>query len=475
MTLPLVHELPQAPRPEDILAWVAALRAASRRGLVFFDSAQRHETLGRYSFIAIDPFHRLTIEGGRLLLDGAILAGDPFVAMQDLLARYPMAGAGNLPPFQGGLAGYLGYDLNRYLERLRLPERPQESMPDLLLGAFDLVLAIDHARDRAFVFSSGWPEREEQARRRRATERRDWLLEKIAAAPPMDFAPVWSIAPRPDLTAETYRAMVRRALDYIYAGDIYQANITQRYRATLPADLDRLAIYAALRRRNPATFAAFLEFGEWALLSSSPERFLKLAGGTVETRPIKGTRRRGRDEAEDAVLAADLLASAKDRAENLMIVDLLRNDLSRVCRIGSVRVPILCGLESYASVHHLVSVVTGELAPGQGAVDLLRAAFPGGSITGAPKIRAMEIIGEIEPHRRGAYCGALLYLGFDGAMDSNIVIRTLSIAENELAFQVGGGIVADSDPEAERTECDVKAAALLASLANHDPAIGATS
>jgi para-aminobenzoate synthetase component 1 len=263
--------------------------------------------------------------------------------------------------------------------------------------------------------------------------------------------------------------MIRRTIDYIEAGDIYQANITQRFQAPLPAEfhgsgLERLALYRALRERNPATFAAFLDFGRTAILSSSPERFLKLVDGGIETRPIKGTRPRADDAAADAALARELLASEKDRAENLMIVDLLRNDLGRTAKLGSVKVPVLFGLESYATVHHLVSVVTAELEAGRDAVDLLRLAFPGGSVTGAPKIRAMEIIAELEPTARGPYCGAIGYLSADGAMDTNIVIRTCLIDGDRISFQVGGGIVADSDPEAEWQESLTKARALIETL-----------
>jgi para-aminobenzoate synthetase component 1 len=285
------------------------------------------------------------------------------------------------------------------------------------------------------------------------------------------FAPPgWEIEPEPDLSADQYRRAVRRTIDYIEAGDIYQANITQRFQAHLPPGFDRpglerLALYDELRRRNPATFAAFIDFGETALLSSSPERFLKVEAGVIETRPIKGTRPRGSSPALDAALGRELLASEKDRAENLMIVDLLRNDLGRVAKLGSVQVPVLIGLESYATVHHLVSVVTAALDDGKTAVDLLRAAFPGGSVTGAPKIRAMEIIAELEPTERGPYCGAIGYLSAGGAMDTNIVIRTLLIDGDRISFQVGGGIVADSDPQAEWEESLTKAKALIETLA----------
>ena len=244
--------------------------------------------------------------------------------------------------------------------------RDDQDIPDLLLGAYDLVVAFDHVARRGWLISSGFPA-SGAARAARARARLDWALGLFAGyagpAAGSSQGSNWAIAARPELSGAAYKAMIRRAIDYIAAGDIYQANITQRFRARLHAGIDRFELYRALRQRNPATFAAFLEFGDSAILSSSPERFLKLDAGKVETRPIKGTRPRGGSAAEDAALAADLRASAKDRAENLMIVDLLRNDLSRVCRMGSVQVPVLCGLESYATVHHLVSVVTGEMSP----------------------------------------------------------------------------------------------------------------
>ena len=251
--------------------------------------------------------------------------------------------------------------------------------------------------------------------------------------------------------------------EYIVAGDIFQANLSQRFQA--PLREPPFELYRRLRRRNPAPFAAYLAFGDVTVLSASPERFLRLdPGGQVETRPIKGTRPRGLGPMHDAALGRALAESVKDRAENVMIVDLLRNDLSRVCRPGTVRVPELFALEQHPTVHHLVSTVLGELEPGADAVDLVRASFPGGSITGAPKVRAMEIIAELEPTRRGIYCGAIGYLSATGAMDTSIVIRTMVLRDGELYFQAGGGIVADSDPELEYRETLDKAAGLIATL-----------
>ena len=301
------------------------------------------------------------------------------------------------------------------------------------------------------------------------------MAETIASQPslpPVDWHPagVW----KAELSRGVYEDMVKRALGYIYAGDIFQANLTQRLLADLPGGLDPFMLYRRLRALSPAPFGAYLSVGEGAAIASaSPERFMALTrDGHVTTRPIKGTRPRGRDSEEDDRFARDLVSSEKDMAENLMIVDLLRNDLSRVCRLGSVGVSELARLESFANVHHLVSEVHGTLFPNLGPVDLLRATFPGGSITGAPKIRAMEVINELEPARRGPYCGAVAWIGFDGAMDSSIIIRTLAIKDGRVAAQAGGGIVADSDLAAEFDETMDKVWPLLQSLDPGEPVQG---
>ena len=277
---------------------------------------------------------------------------------------------------------------------------------------------------------------------------------------PQPIGPLRAIAPlRSNLSEAAYTAAFKRVQRYIRAGDCYQVNLAQRFAA--PAKGDPWSAYCRLRELNPAPFSAYLKtpFGE--VLSSSPERFLSLRHGQVETRPIKGTRPRGANAADDAALRQVLSESEKDRAENLMIVDLLRNDLGRVCRPGSIQVPALFATETYASVHHLVSTVRGELRHDEDAVSLLRACFPGGSITGAPKIRAMQIIEELEPHRRGVYCGAIGYLGFDGAMDTNIAIRTIVHSRGEVRFWAGGGLVFDSDSEQEYRETFDKASRLI--------------
>jgi para-aminobenzoate synthetase component 1 len=433
---------------------------AALPGATFLDSARPDGPQARYSFIMAEPFLTLKSRDGLIEEGEARYAGDPFKVLAEILALYPLAHEPGLPPFQTGAAGYFAYDLGRHLERLPAHRIDDQPLPDLLMGFYDWTVAFDHQEKRAFILASGYPATSEALRRQQAAARIAEIRERLARPAALPTQPVIA-PPRPDLERSAHETMVRRTIDYILAGDIYQANITQRFSATLAAEDDSFALYCALRRRNPAPFAAYLRHGEVAIVSASPERFLKLAQGRVETRPIKGTRPRGATPAEDEALKQELIDSLKDRAENLMIVDLLRNDLSRVCRDRTVEVPVLFGLESYATVHHLVSVVTAELVAGKSAVDLLRAAFPGGSITGAPKIRAMEIIAELEPTRRGPYCGSIGYIGFDGTMDTSIVIRTICILGRQLTFQVGGGIVADSDPAGEYEESLTKAKAMI--------------
>jgi len=429
-------------------------------GLVLLHSARVDEDQGRASYLAVDPYRTLTSKGDRLMLDGEASTGEPFAVLADLLARERQAPTPGLPPFQGGVAGVFGYELAQHLERVPLaPEDP--GGPDLALGFFDVVVAYDHVARKSWILSNGRPETDGAARRRRADRRLAAFaahlaepVEELAAPPPPRAVPC-----TPDFSRAEYERRVGVVIERILAGDIFQANLSQRFRA--PCDESPFDVYRRLCRDNPAPFAAYVELGGLVVASASPERFLRVEGRRVETRPIKGTRPRGASPEVDRHAAEALLASAKDRAENVMIVDLLRNDLSRVCRDGTVEVPALCTLESFATVHHLVSTVVGELRPDATVVDLLRASFPGGSITGAPKIRAMEILAELEPVRRGPYCGSIGWIGLDGAMDSNIGIRTLTFRDGEVSIHAGGGIVADSDPRAEYDETLDKARALL--------------
>jgi para-aminobenzoate synthetase component I len=400
-------------------------------------------------------------------VDGRPVAGNPLAVLQAELARWRLPPGAAPVPFGGGAVGFLGYGLRRDLEHL--PDRhPNDlAIPDMVVGFYDLVLAFDRYDRRAWLQSSGFPATEAGARRTRAQARADAALRRLdALAPAPADVPVPALAWTAELTRPGYLGRVSRVLEYIAQGDIFQANFTTRFLAPRPPAISAASLYAALRAASPAPFAAYLGCGDrLAIASVSPERFLRLdATGRIETRPIKGTRPRSPDPQTDAALRRALAASVKDRAENLMIVDLMRNDIGRVAEIGSVTVPALWEVESFAAVHHLVSSVEGQLRPGLGPVDLLRAAFPGGSITGAPKIRAMEIIDELEVAARGVYCGAVVWIGFDGAMDSSIAIRTLTITPEIIAAQAGGGIVADSDPADEYDEMLVKLRPLLNAL-----------
>jgi len=457
---PLVREIDYAD-PVELFAPFAGDRYAS-----LLDSAVTGGPRDRYSFIAVEPFRVLTSKDGVVAIDGERSLGNPFDVLRRELSAYSLQAVPDLPPLQGGVVGYFGYELVRHLERVPFARADDMEFPDLALGFHDVLVAFDHGDRRAWLLSSGLPATHPTARWQRAMERLDAIAERLAATRRLTTPP----APRDrpailsNFSQEEYEAVVRRVVEYILAGDIFQANLSQRFTAPLAPGFDAFDLYRRLRDLNPAPFAAFLRFDDVEIASASPERFLALRGNRVETCPIKGTRPRGVTPEEDRSLADELLASEKDRAENVMIVDLLRNDLSRVCCDGSVRVPKLCDLESFATVHHLVSTVVGDLQPGMTAVDLLAACFPGGSITGAPKIRAMEIIAELEPTRRGPYCGSIGYIGFDGSMDTSIVIRTFAMKSGRVTFQAGGGIVADSTPAAEYAESLAKARALIAAL-----------
>lgn len=440
----------------------AALALAHLPGLVVLDSARRDTALGRFSTVTADPFGTFRVEGEAAFWNDTVVPGDPLTALSERLARYRQETVPGPGPFQGGAAGYIAYEFAHALERLPHAEHAEPTIPALRLGFYDVVVSFDHVTGRAFLVSTGWPARGRAERARRAEERAAAFLALLRGPrrepTGLDRA---DLAWRSNFTRPDYEAAVARVIEWIRAGDIFQANLAQRFAATLPDGFGPLAFYRRLRAVNPAPFAAYLDCGGFQVASSSPERFVKVADGEVEARPIKGTARRSADAHEDAALAAALVGSEKDRAENVMIVDLLRNDLSRVCLPESVKVPVLCGLESYASVHHLVSVVTGRLEPERTAVDLIRASFPGGSITGAPKIRAMEIITELERWARGVYCGSIGWLGFDGALDLNIAIRTVTLRGGEAVFHAGGGITLLSDPAAEYDETLTKAARIF--------------
>ena len=471
---PIVEELHPVPDPWELFSKVQSLPYP-----LFLDSALRHATLGRYSVITADPFRTLTSYRGRCRVSGESVprtAADPLKVLAELLTEFHCEPIPGLPPFQAGAAGLFGYDLCHHIENLPRPRIDDFHTPDMAVGFYDWVISFDHQQHRAWLISTGLPENEPKRRRARAEHRARDVLRRLREPVPL-IAPTrsprcelgsaqFNVGDLPGLTSNfdrpAYLTAVRRAIEYIHAGDCFQVNLAQRL--MVPAEMPPLDLYARLRERNPATFAAYFDLGDFVIASASPERFVKVLEGEVETRPIKGTAPRAGSPEQDKLLVKNLLASAKDRAENIMIVDLLRNDLGRVCRYGSVHVPALCRLESYAYVHHLVSEVRGRLREDLGPVDLISAAFPGGSVTGAPKIRAMEIIAELEPTARGPYCGSLGYIGFDGSMDTNILIRTFTLGRGWAQFPVGGGIVADSDPEREYEETWHKAEGLLRAL-----------
>ncbi len=469
----VVEELRPAPDAVEVFKRLSGLPHC-----IFLDSARRDPTLGRYSFVAADPFEFIEVP--------AVQAeGDAFTKLAQRVGNYLTRAIPELPPFQGGAAGLFSYDLSRQLEQVPRPRFDEFQAPLLAVGFYDVVVAFDHWKDRAWIVSQGWPEIDPDRRDRRAVTRleqfRGWLARptsnsscprtlsgsqanrqtraQLRATYAIDTAIPGLTS---SFTREQYLAAIERAIEYIRAGDVFQVNLAQRL--LHPATDDSVSLYLRLRERNPATFGGYFDLGDFQIASASPERFLQVIGDEVEARPIKGTRRRLARPEADLFAGDELRESEKDNAENVMIVDLLRNDLSRVCRPESVVVSDLCRLESYEFVQHLVSVVRGRLRDGVTPLELLRAAFPGGSVTGAPKIRAMQIIAELEPTARGPYCGSLGYIGFDGTMDTNILIRTITAGRGWWQMPVGGGIVAQSDPEREYEETWHKAEGLLRAL-----------
>jgi para-aminobenzoate synthetase component I len=441
--LPHVEELPPGLAP-----WEVAQRFAHWPNLLFLDSADRASARGRYSYVMAAPTEQVS----------------PFSPGFSPLRARTVPG---LPPFQGGYAGLLSYELGKQFEKTPRNQWDEFPVSERLIFRYDWVIAFDHQENRSWLIAHG-EDAEKQLRLVRETLKspvREWPAYKPASSPseiapqfPLGIANVSS-----NFSREGYLIAVQRAVDYIHAGDCFQINLSQRLLA--PLQEHALKLYDRLRSKNAAPFAAYFDAGDWQILSASPERFLQVTPEReIITRPIKGTRPRGQTAEADRSLISELLSNPKDRAENVMIVDLLRNDIGRVAEFGSVTVPKVCELESFRFVHHLVSEVRGKLRADCTIWDLMRAAFPGGSVTGAPKVRSMEIIAELEPTARGAYCGSLGFWGFDGTVDTNILIRTFTASKGYLQFPVGGGIVADSDPAREYDETLHKAAGLLRAL-----------
>jgi len=448
-------------------------RLAPSRFPFLLESARTGAGPSRYSFLGGDPVLRLRTapEGVRLERargPEATLPMGPLKAIRTVLDPWRAARPRGIPPFFGGLVGVFAYDLARRFERLPVRAVDDLGLPDVDLSLVDTVVAVDHRDDRLWVTWLPDPE----ARRRlgpealydAGRERVEALLARLGTAAPTRAQAC--AAPGPvtaGMTREAFTGMVRRAKAYIAQGDIFQANLSQRFACPVPG-VDPWRLYCTLTAINPSPFACYLERDDYRVVSSSPERLVAVEGGTVQVRPIAGTRPRGRDAGRDRARGRDLLSSPKERAEHVMLVDLMRNDLGRVCDYGSVRVSEFMTTERYSHVMHIVSNVVGRLGPGMDAPAVLRAVFPGGTITGAPKVRCMEVIEELEPVRRGLYTGSAGYLSAAGDMDLNLLIRTLVLKGDTAWFQTGAGIVADSDPEREHAETLHKAEAMRRAL-----------
>ncbi len=439
---------------------------ADQRGSVFLDSALSDEQhMGHWSFIAWDPLLIMSSRdrtvcyniGSRLRWED----NNPWDSIGRTLAQFRSKGEMPAIPFRGGVIGYFGYEMGRHIENVPQNVEDDLDLPESILGFYDTVLAYDHDRQHWHLCLTDFGYRHRPGLDQRIEEVRE--LAAQAKQHSRVVRPISMLSPlESNFSAEQYHDAVSLSREYIAAGEIYQVNLSQRFHTKI--DQDGWSLYSRLRETNTAPFMAFLQYGRFQVASSSPERFIKVVGNKVETRPIKGTRPRGDTPREDAWNKAQLLSSEKDRAELNMIVDLERNDLGKVCTYGTVKVTRHAICESYARVHHLVSTIQGLLHPGKGPVDILKATFPGGSITGAPKIRSMQIIDELEPHARGVYTGAIGYINFDGDLDLNIAIRTMTIKDKRVYFHAGGGIVMDSDPALEYEETLHKAHALIEAL-----------
>ncbi len=436
----------------------------------FLDSGMDPQKLGRYSFMGSDPFLVMKSKGDEITLirngEEERRRGKPFDVLGELLQTYTIDGSRSQMTFTGGAVGYFSYDLCHFIEKL--PKRAVDdlNLPELYLGLYDAIVVFDHQEKKTHIVSTGFPELDEEKRLRQAQARINEIRNRVMLAPPptatKETVAVKGKKLKANFSHKGYLEAVKKAREYICAGDIFQVNLSQRLEVDI--NIAPYELFKRLRNINPAPFANFFSFGEVNIVGASPERFLKLRGNWVETRPIKGTKPRGKTPKEDKALAESLVKSVKDRAENIMIVDLERNDIGRVCRYGTVRVKELVILETYPTVFHLTSTVVGQLREGKNAIDLIKATFPGGSITGAPKVRAMEIIDELEPTCRSVYTGSLGYLSFSGDIDLNIVIRTFIVKNGRAYFQVGGAIVYDSEPEAEYIETLDKGRALIKAL-----------
>ena len=458
----------------------AFLKVSTPARCFLLESAEQGQRLGRYSFLGIDARVVVSYRDGRLTVDEdgrrrEIVCDEPFAAAGDLLQARRTAPLSDLPPLAGGLVGYFGYDLVRRLERLPEPPPDDLGLPEMAFLAADTVLVFDHLKHAITIVANAQRDADGAIDEpyRRAVARIVEVKAQLAGpvpAPPAEPSRTHYAASAPgrgqvtsSMSRAAYQAGVARIRDYIAAGDCLQVVLSQRF--ATPLDVSPFATYRGLRAVNPSPYMYFIAFDDFALAGSSPEPLVTVQGDKVTTRPIAGTRPRGASESEDRVLMDDLRADEKECAEHVMLVDLGRNDLGRVCAPGTVVVDELMGMERYSHVIHMVSSVSGTLAPGRDALDALKAAFPAGTVSGAPKVRAMEIIDELETVRRGPYAGAIGYLSCSGDLDTCICIRTLVMKDGVAYAQAGAGIVADSDPAREYEETLSKAAALLSAIA----------
>lgn len=449
--------------------------SSSLPGTIFLDgtgnSAFKRNRLNRYSYLGAAPIKRFVAR-----------FDEPFEFddIRNLRKEFASKQIPGLPPFQGGLAGFLAYELNTKLERITAAQIDEFQTPLAVIHVYDVVVAYDHLESKGWIISQGWPETDGHTRQNKAEDRlvqfREILFES-AADQRSHMTPGQEIIPKStmnrlasdielysDLSRGQFLDMIAKAVEYIHRGDIFQTNLSQRLLTR--ASCSSLELYRQMRQKNPAPFSCYFDFGDGQIISASPERLVSLSDRQIETRPIKGTRKRTGFPEVDLNVSQELADSEKDRAENVMIVDLMRNDLSKVADVDSVLVEKLCGIESFEKVLHLVSVVQARLRDECDCIDLLEAVFPGGSITGAPKIRAMEIISELEPTARGPYCGSLGYINHNGNMDFNILIRTITAKGGWWQIPVGGGIVSDSDPQAEYEETWTKAIGMLKAVSH---------
>ncbi|MEA2107846.1 MAG: aminodeoxychorismate synthase component I [Pseudomonadota bacterium] len=454
----------------------------------WLDSGMDHHKLGRFSFMGADPFYQIITQGSQTTVVDCLRGTREisnqalFPLLDNLMSHWQRSKTTELP-FEAGAVGYFGYELGHLIEKFPQTTINDLQMPDAFLSFYDALLAIDHLKQKLFIISTGLPFDDKNTRKKRAVTRLNWLEKLIENEKNGDrphffggkgqtcvlrypektgSVPVFFNQKSSNFSYDHYIEAVKRILEYIAAGDIYQVNLSQRFAIEFtgnPRDF-----YRKFRTLSPAPFGAYLVTDNHIIMSNSPERYLLIKDDYIETRPIKGTRPRGGSPEIDEQLRQELINSGKDQAEHIMIVDLERNDLGRIAQYGTVHVPEMEIVESYANVHHLVSTVAARIEPTHSTVDCIVNSFPGGSITGAPKLRSMEIIDELEPSCRGVYTGSIGYLDFSGDIDLNIAIRTAVHHQNTLYFQVGGGIVADSDPHLEYEETITKAESFLKTL-----------